>query len=842
MPKVARDAEEMCTLDTVTTVPAASLIAGCDPAELGFATTAELDPLEGIIGQPRAVESIQFGIAVRRPGYNIFVYGPSGTGKRTTVQHLLAEVARERPEVDDWCYVANYAQPHRPRAIRLPTGWAPTLASAVDALLADLLTVLPQAFEGDVHVGRRDRLVTELDGRKDALLRDLANRAKERGLAVVQGPGGLAVMPLDPSGNVLPPEAFAKLPDAERHSIAERLEVLEDELEATLRQVRAVDVEGSRTLQQLDRDTAAAEIKARLTPVIERFQGVPDVLDWLALVAADLLDHLDLFVPSGPDGEGGRPPSMPAAAVVRDDMRLRRYRVNVMVDGSLSAGTPVVAEPLPTLPNLIGRIEQQQVMGALVTDFTLIRPGALHRANGGYLVLEMDELAQHGASWEALKRALKTGRIDVSPPGEAASTMTTVILDPEPIPLACKVILIGDPIHYFLLHDLDPDFPELFKVGAEFADEMMRDEVGCRHYARFIASLSAREQLLPFDAASVAAVIEYGARLVEDQQRLSTDFVAIADLLREADHWARAERQAVVRRVDVGRALSAAERRADLARELIQAQYQRGLIHLATHGQAVGQVNALTVVSRGQFEFGLPMRVTARVRQGGGELVDIEREVELGGALHSKGVLILSGFLAGRYLPNDQLAIAASLTFEQSYGQVDGDSASSAEAYALLSALSGLPVRQDVAVTGAISQTGEVQAIGGVNEKIEGFFDICRQHGLTGSQGVVIPLANTQHLMLRADVVAAVAAGQFSIWAVDHVDAGIAHLTGRPAGARDADGRYPDGSVNAAVEARLAQFSARRREAGDEPASPGHATRRQRPRRPAPAEPDGDED
>ncbi|MFN8422167.1 MAG: AAA family ATPase [Anaerolineae bacterium] len=815
--------------------------APCDPASLGFATTAELDALDGVIGQPRAVEAIRFGIAVRRPGYNIFAYGPAGTGKRTAVSLLLDEEARARPEVDDWCYVANFAQAHRPRALRLPTGWGPILAEAMDGVLAELLAVLPQAFDSDVVAGRRDRLVNDFDGRKDELLRDLSQRAKASSIAVVQGPNGLSVMPLDAGGNVIAPDAFSALPDEQRKEITSKLQVLEDELEAALRQVRAVDIEGARAIHQMERDVAAAEIAARMEPLRERFKAVKGVIDWLAEVAADMLDHLDVFLGRQENNEDGMRRIMVAPSVlVRDDLALRRYRVNVMVDGSSSVGTPVVVEPLPSLPNLVGRIEQQQIMGALVTDFTLIRPGALHRANGGYLVLEIDGIAQHPLSWEALKRALKTGVIDIGPPGEAASTMTTIILDPEPIPLTCKVILIGDTGTYFALHDFDPDFAELFKVGAEFDDEMVRDEAGCRLYARFVASVVAREGLLPFDAAAMARIIQYGSRLIEDQQRLSTEFVAIADLLREADHWARQARHDVISGDDVEHALAAAERRADLAREHIQAQYERRLINLATKGAAVGQVNALTVVSRGQFEFGLPMRVTARVRQGSGEVVDIEREVELGGALHSKGILILWGFLAGRFLPDDQLAVAASVTFEQSYGQVDGDSASSAEAYALLSALAGLPLRQDIAVTGAVSQSGEVQAIGGVNEKIEGFFDVCRLEGLTGTQGVAIPASNLQHLMLRADVIEAVAAGRFHIWSVDHVDAGMELLTGMPAGERGADGRYPDDSINAAVERRLAAFSARRREAGDDPASPG-PSRRSRPKRPAPADPDGED-
>jgi len=821
-------------------LPIEALYTACKPEEFDFETTAGLRLLESVIGQDRAVESIEFAIGVRRPGYNIFAFGPPGTGKSTTLDLVLGRVARDRPEPDDWCYVYDFAVAHRPRALRLPPGWGTSLRNDMVQALADLVVVLPQVFESEAYAMRRESEAETFETQTRETFEALDKRAAERDLMLLQSPEGMAVVP-SVEGKPMDRETFSALPEERQAELRKRMSTTEEELAQALREVRGIQRAAREALSGLQRRVATEEVDERLAPLRERYGSLEHVVGWLGAVAEDILDNLDRFLPTA-DGEDGQRQRMPtpenAEHIVIENPRLRRYRVNVVIDGSNQEGAPVVVERYPTLPNLVGRIEQEQRLGALMTDFTLIKPGALHAANGGYLVLEMDEVLQHPLSWEALKRALKVGAIHIEPPAEGVSTMTTITLDPEPIALDCKIVLIGDARTYYMLQHLDPDFPELFKVGAEFGRSMPRYPAGCTRYSRFIATAVNRCGARPFDRAAVARIVEHGARLAEDSQRLTTDFLSISDLVTEADYWASSAGREVVGLRDVNEAIERAVRRADLARERSLEGYARNIVQLQLDGTAVGQVNALTVVARGDFEFGLPVRVSARVRQGSGEVVDIEREVELGGPLHSKGVLILSGYLNGRYLPEDTLAIQASLTFEQSYGPVDGDSASSTELYALISALSGLPVRQDLAVTGSLSQSGQVQAIGGVNEKIEGFFDVCRQKGLTGSQGVMIPHSNIEHLMLRHDVRAAVRAGEFHVYAVEHVDQGLELLTGKPAGERSASGEFPEGTVHRAAEDRLRLLAEKRREQEDSAAGRS----RRRPRRPSPPIDNGGDD
>ena len=802
----------------------------CSTDRFDFETTAELEPLTEVIGQDRAREAVEFGISIRRPGYNIFAFGPPGSGKRTTIEHFLGRAARGIPEPDDWCYVHNFELPHKPRALRLPTGWGARFAADMTKLVEDLRESLPQVFDSEPFYNRRDRLMAGFEERKREQVESVGESAKERGLRLVQGDEGLMVAPLQESGEVMSPEAFHALPEEEQKALRERMSATDEQLAAALRSLRAIDREAREAYEELQRTVAEEEVVDRLAPLRARYAEIEAVLEHLEAVRGDVLEHLPLFgrreEPSETKAEGGS--RGPAAAAMRaggGERRFRRYSVNVLVDGSRQAGAPVVVETYPTLPNLVGRIEQEQRLGALVTDFSLIKPGALHMANGGFLILEMEELIGHPWAWEAIKRALKTGRVHIEPPAEPGNTMTTIQLDPEPIELDCKVLLIGDAGLYLAFVRGDPDFPELFKVGAEFGHDMARYPSGCRLYARFIRTVGEREDILPFDRGAVSRVVEHGSRLVEDSQRLSANFLDITNLLREADYWSRRAGHDIIEREDVEQALRAAERRADLAREQLYEEYARGTFLVDTRGEEVGQVNALTVVSRGDFAFGMPVRVSARVRQGNGAVIDIEREVELGGPLHSKGVLILSGFLASRYLQDEPPSMEASLTFEQSYGRVDGDSASSTELYALVSALSGLPVRQDLAVTGAISQSGDVQSIGGVNEKIEGFFDICQQDGLTGNQGVLIPASNVDNLMVREDVVQAVAAGQFHIYPIAHVDEGLALLLGREAGSRQENGDYPADSINRLAEERMRRFAESRQ--GDD----RRGARRIRPRR-----------
>jgi lon-related putative ATP-dependent protease len=525
-------------------------------------------------------------------------------------------------------------------------------------------------------------------------------------------------------------------------------------------------------------------------------------------VQGSIGDHLEDFLETEEQKpQGPAPPNLPVPDNLRQSPALRRYQVNVLVDSSDARGAPVIYESNPSYLNLVGRVEQMAVMGALLTDFTLIKPGVLHRANGGYLVIDALKVLSNPYSWEGLKRALQFHQVRIESPVQMLNMTSTVSLEPEPIPLDIKVILMGDRQHYYLLSQSDPDFNELFKIAADFDDEFVRDDETTRQYAQLIATMIRRQDLLPFDRSAVCRVVERAARLVDDAERVTARMRAVMDLLEESDHWARRDGDDLVTAAHVQQAIDAQVYRSDRIRSRVQDEMLRETVLIDTEGAEVGQINGLSVLTMGTFSFGRPTRITATVHMGKGEVVDIEREVELGGPLHTKGVLILSGFLRSRYAQDHPLSLGASLVFEQTYSGVEGDSASSAELYALLSAIARVSIRQSLAVTGSVNQYGEVQTIGGANEKIEGFFDLCQARGLTGEQGVLIPRSNVQHLMLRQDVVDAVAAGRFAVYPIATIDEGIEVLTGVPAGQRDAEGHYPEGTVNRKVEDRLAEMA-----------------------------------
>ncbi len=808
----------------------------CDPDALDFETTAELEPLDEVIGQDRAVEAIRFGIGIRRTGFNVFAFGRHGTGKSTTIRKFLENEAQSQPAPPDWCYVFNFDRQvqaeRRPKALKLPAGTASVLRSEMNHLIEDLLVFLPAAFEDDAYQARRSSVAEAFEKQSSQKFEAVSEIAGDRGLAVVQSPEGVGILPLKDEGEVLSPEEFRQLPEEEQQEIREKIESTRKELESAAKSARGVQREARRTLEALDREVASEVVENCMEQVRDACGGLPGVAAWLDEVEGDILENLELFKPDE-DSEDEDPTAQAQARRAAEDegmleglsgdagrvrerrlaeRRLRRYAVNVLVEHDPQGGAPVVLASHPTRSNLLGRQEYESQFGTLSTDFTHLRPGAFHQANGGYLVIEASELLKQPFAWDATKRALRNKSISLEEPGTDSGASTTVTLEPEPIPLDCKMILIGEPFLYYLLHMADADFPELFKVPAEFGVTMNRSEETVDLYSRFIATVAAREQMLPFRRCAVARIVDHGARLADDSQKLSTHFLTVTDLLREADYWAKQRKAEMVRLGDVETAIESRIQRLDLARELRHESYARGVVLLDTEGEDIGQVNGLTVLARGEFLFGLPVRITARTRLGTGDVVDIEREADLSGPLHSKGVLILSGFLGGRYVPEDTLAMSASITFEQTYGGVDGDSASSAELYALLSALAELPVKQSLAVTGSVNQAGEVQAIGGVNEKIEGFFDICSERGLTGEQGVLIPESNVQHLMLRKDVIDAVAEGRFSIYPVKHIDEGLELLTGCAAGERSEDGEFPEGSVNRMVEDRLRELADRRRE------------------------------
>jgi lon-related putative ATP-dependent protease len=778
----------------------------CDPAGLPFDLVGELEDLLEPIGQDRAVEAVEFAVAMRRKGYNVYALGDSGTGKHAIVRDLLKRPAASAPTPPDWCYVNNFPDPQKPRRLQLPPGRGNGLREAMKRLVEELRAALPAAFERDDYRARRNVIDQQFKERNEQGFGELQQRAEQQGITMLRTPMGLAMAPRR-DGKVLTPELFEALPEAERQRIQRDLEEVQGELEAVMQKVPQWEREHREALRELDRNTTGAAIALMMDELRAGYCDFPDVVQHLDAVEQDIKENAeDFLTPAQP------PQGTPMAAPVEQattEARFRRYEVNVIVDNSGQQGAPVIYEDNPTHQTLVGRVEYMARFGALVTDFNLLTPGALHRANGGYLMLDAQRLLAGNFGWASLKRALNAGEIRTETLEQLLSMASTVSLQPEPIPLDVKVVLLGPPLLYYLLSGADDDFKDLFKIAADFDDRVARTPETTLLYARFIAGMARREKLLPFDRGAVARVIERAARLVGDADRLSARLREIVDLLQEADQLAAGAGKTTVTAAEVQKAIDAQFRRGDRIYRRLQEEIGRKTIRIETDGEQIGQVNGLSVMTLGGLSFGNPSRITARVRLGRGEVVDIEREVALGGPLHSKGVLILSGFLGGRFGNNRPLSLNASLVFEQSYGGVDGDSASAAELFALLSALAEAPISQSLAVTGSVDQLGRIQAIGGVNEKIEGFFDACGITGFTGRQGVIIPASNVKHLMLRQDVVAAAAEERFRILPIETVDQGLALLTGLPAGEPSENGSYPAGTINHRIAARLDAFAAK---------------------------------
>lgn len=780
---------------------AAQLYRACDLGELKFTTTADIDAPDEVVGQDRAVDAMQFGFGIRRSGYNLFALGPPGTGRHSLIRDFARRQAAGQAAPDDWCYLFNFDTPHQPKALRLQSGTGCRFAADVAQVIDDLGHALPMAFESDDYRVRSEAIEAETHEHQEQALAGLHQQAESHSMGLFKTPSGFTLGPTK-DAKPMAPDEFEALPDAEKERIKEASDALQEELKRILHQVPQWEKEARRKREALNREIAAGVAGQLMDALREGYREVDAVLQYLDAMQADLVENYRHFLPQQPSG-----PSMLGADSDADTPWFNRYRVNSFLAHERNGGAPVVYEDHPTFAKLFGRIEHVARQGTLVTDFTMIHPGALHRANGGYLLLDALEVLSQPFAWAALKRTLKAGEVRIESLAQEISLISTVSLQPEPIPLDLKVVLVGEPMLYYLLSDYDPEFGSLFKVQVDFGTDIDRSGPNEQRFARLIATLARRDALLPFARDAVARLIEQASRRAWDQTRLSADMRRLSDLLQESDYWARrrdADRVAVQ---DVERAIAAATRRADRLRERLQAETERGTLLIDTDGQRIGQVNGLSVLTLGDFSFGRPSRITARVRVGDGSVVDIEREVEMGGPIHSKGVLILSNFVAGRYALDRPLSLSASLAFEQSYGGVEGDSASCAELYALLSALAELPIKQGLAVTGSVNQHGEVQAIGGVNEKVEGFFDLCNARGLSGDQGVLIPAANVQHLMLRQDVVQAVADRRFAVYAVADIDQGIELLTGIEAGRRDDQGEFPADSVNGRVEARLAGFA-----------------------------------
>lgn len=785
-------------------LPAQALYRRCDPGQLTFETTESLEKFSEITGQERAVEAIHFATEVDIDGFNVFVLGPPGSGRHTFVQDVLSEKAAGKAVPSEWCYVYNFDDPRQPKSLRLPPGVSRRLAADIENAIQDAQTAIPAAFESEDFQLQREAIAEEFKERQENAFKAIEQVAGERGISVIQTPTGVAFIPVH-DDEVIKSEEFEKLPEEQQKKIHEDINELTSQFQHVMRSAPKHARKMRRKIRQLEHDIASLAVTGPVDELKHKYQHIPEIVEHLERMQADIVDNVGLFL-SAQDG-----PDLPAQVKgmlrSKESSPLRRYAISVLVDRSDSEGAPIIFEDKPSFTELIGKIEHETEFGTLVTNFSLIRSGALHRANGGYLVLDVAKVLSYPLAWEGLKRALKSGELQVRSLGDDIGLVSTVSLEPQPIPLNLKVILIGERIHYYLLDRYDPEFSELFKIAADFEDQIKRSDENVEHRARLLATIIRQENLRHMDRSGVARLMEESARHAGDSERLSADIRQVTDLLREAHYWAGHNGKEMIGAGEVQQAIDSRNRRASRYRDRMQEEMLRDTLVVETSGARVGQVNGLAVMQLGGFMFARPQRITATVSLGSGKVVDIEREVELGGPLHSKGVLILSGFLSSYYVTDKPFSMSASLVFEQSYGGVEGDSASAGELCVLASALAKIPIKQSLAVTGSVDQHGRIQAIGGVNEKIEGFFDICNKRGLSGEQGVLIPVANVKHLMLRHDVLKAVEAGKFHVYPVDHIDHCLELLTGLPAGDRDTEGEFPDGSVNQKIRGRLLHFA-----------------------------------
>ncbi|MCO6441714.1 MAG: AAA family ATPase [Nitrococcus mobilis] len=765
----------------------------CDPKTFDFETTAELEPFNEIVGQNRVLETLRFGTGINSEGYNLFVLGPPGIGKHEVVEKFLHARAADEPTPSDWVYINNFTNPHKPRLIELSAGRGERFREELEQLVQELRSAIPATFESEEYQSRLHDLQQEFGQRQQEAFREIQEEADKHDIALTQTQSGFTFAPRR-NGEVLRLESYRALPEEERQEFERTIEQLQERLQQVIQQMPRWRKETQNRINELNEEMALFAVGHLLDEFRANYQDCPRILEHLDAIQKDVIENVGAFISQDNHNRAA-------------EQLLNRYLANVLIDNAQQQGAPVVYDDMPTHQHLIGRIEHHVQQGALLTDFRLIRPGVLHQANGGYLILDVRKLLMQPFAWESLKRALYSNQIKTESLEQLYSLMSTVSLEPEPVPLNLKVVLLGERLLYYLLSAFDPDFLELFKVQADFEEDVARTVESTQHYARLIGTMARQENLLALDTSGVARVIEHGSRLADDSERLTTHNRAIFDLLREAHYWASSAGSDRISSQHVQQAIDHQIYRASRVRESIERAIHRGTIMIDTAGKAVGRVNGLSIIQLGGYAFGRPTRITATARLGRGNMVDIEREAKLGGNIHSKGVMILSNFLASRYARDRPLSLSASLAFEQSYGMVDGDSASVAEFCALISVLADTPLKQSLAVTGSVNQHGQIQAVGGVNEKIEGFFDICKKQHLDGTHGVLLPAANIPHLMLRHDVVEAVRDGRFHVYPVSTVDEALALLTGMEAGERGSDGQYPADSVNHRVEQRLRELA-----------------------------------
>ena len=783
----------------------------CSLEGIDAGTSGDLELMSGTLGQSRAVQAAHFAVGMELDGYNLFVLGPQGTGRHTFILRSLQKAAEEQPAGSDWCYVNNFDDPHCPVALELPAGMGKRFAENMRNCIDDVHSALTAAFDTEDYRAQRTTIEAEFQEAQAKPMEAVHELAKSRSIRIMQTPTGVVFAPVR-DGQVVGPGEFEELPKEEQQKIEKDVEEVGEHLQKAMEGAPNRVRKMREQIAELDNQVTRFSVGSLISDLLERYEKQPRVVAFLHSVEEDLIKNSAL-IRSGTEEQ-----MQPFRVEPSSDIQ-QRYCVNVIVSRKPGSPAPVVVADRCTYANLVGRVEQRAQMGTLTTDFTMIRSGVLHRANGGYLILDVHRLLKEPYAWEGLKQALSTGCIKIESLAEAYSLTTTIALEPEPIPLDVKVALIGDHRVYQLLQVFDPEFNKLFKVVADFDDRMDRTAESQQAFAHLLATVVEHNSLNPLTREAMCRVIEEASRHTGDSEKLSTDIRRTEDLLRESHFWATQDGRSEIVAADVEAAVESREQRLGRVRERVIEEITRGNILIDTDGAKIGQINGLAVHRIGDSVFGRPSRITARVTLGSGKVIDIERESELGGALHSKGVLILSGFIAANYVVDKPLSLSATIAFEQSYSGVDGDSASSAELYALLSAIAKVPISQSFAVTGSVNQHGDIQAIGGVNEKIEGFFDICEQRGLTGQQSVLIPAANVKHLMLRKRVVDAVAAGKFMIHAIQHIDQGLSLLTGLDAGRADEQGNFPADTLNHKIRASLLTMADRRREqAQQEPA------------------------
>jgi lon-related putative ATP-dependent protease len=772
----------------------------CDPAQFEFETTEKLCCLEETIGQNRALAAIEFGLGIEADGFNVFILGEAGTGRSSTIRKLLEKRSLQEPIPDDWCYVQDFNDGSKPTHIRLPAGEGKDFHRDVDALVVQVSAAIPKLFESKKYEQAKNQIVSESQEQNKKLVQELEKQVNKEGFLLQRTVGGLVLVPTK-KDEPLSQKDFAELEEDERDAIEKKGAVLQDQLNEVLRKVVELEKEVRAATLKMEKDLISRTLCHLYEDLAEKYLKYPKVLAHFENCMKDIIDRIDEFRPS----QGAQ--ILPGGKMGRQEPSFERYRINLFVDNGETKGAPVVYEANPTYFNIFGRIEHIIQSGTATTNFTMVKSGALHRANGGYLILDCREILMNLFSYEALKRSLRNCEIKIEDMAEQYRLIATVSLKPEAVPLRCKVVLIGVPWLYYLLYQLDPDFRKYFKVKADFDRMMDNTWENVQQYALFVATKCKEEKLLAFSPGGVARVVEHAARLIDDKSRLSSRFIDVADLIREAAFFAKRHNVEKVEREHVELAIESKIYRSNRVEERVQELIDDGTLLIDTEGEVAGQLNGLSVYMLGDYAFGRPTRITVRTFMGKGGVVNIEREAKLSGPIYDKGVLILAGFIGDRFAQDKPLALSASICFEQSYGGVEGDSASSAEIYGLLSSLSGLPLNQAIAVTGSVNQRGQVQAIGGVNEKIEGFYVVCKAKGLTGKQGVIIPASNVKNLMLKQEVVDAVAADQFHVWAVSDIDQGIELLTGVPAGEPQEGGAWPEGTVNYLVDKRLREMA-----------------------------------